>query len=371
LVRSRRNRFPDTDFYMPPEQPSPPSLAQVAALSGVSPATASRVLNPTNTHPVSEEMRARVQAAARALNYSSNALARALKIQRTNAVGLIAHDIGNPFFAEFARGASDAADEAGFLTVLCNTNHDPGTELRYLQMLHDHRVAGVLFIAGGFEQHAYRDAAREHIAAIRAYGGQAVALGPRADPLPAEVPDNRDGGRQGAEHLLALGHERIAFIAGTVGVRTASERFQGFVNALATAGVTLDEQLVVAGGFSLEGGAEAMRRLLDSGRRFTAVFASNDAMALGCLAELARRGLKAPDHVSLLGFDDIPVARWLDPALSTVAVPMQDIGAAGMRRMLSLLGERPQEAGGNEVNVHPTRLVIRASTGAPPARVAW
>jgi LacI family transcriptional regulator len=345
-----------------------PSLAQVASLSGVSLTTASRVLNPDNEHPVSDAVRARVLAAAEKLHYSSNALARGLKTRRTQTVGLIAHDLGNPYFNEFARGVADVADEAGFLTVMCNTNHDAEAELRYLQLLQEHRVAGVIFIAGGFEERRYREEVRRRVDAILGYGGHLIALGPRADRLPAEVADNRGGARQGAEHLLGLGHERIAFVAGTVGLRTASERLAGFRDALEAAGVPFDERLVVSGSFSEPGGAEAMRLLLDSGAEFTAVFASNDAMALGCLQELSRRGLRPPRELSLLGFDDIPVARSLNPALTTVAVPMREIGAAGMRRLLALLAGDGDAAGGRRTNVHSTELIVRGSTGPPLGR---
>jgi LacI family transcriptional regulator len=260
------------------------------------------------------------------------------------------------------------ADGAGYLTVMCNTNHDEDTELRYLQLLQDHRVAGVVFIAGGFEGRGYREGVKRRVETIRAYGGHVVALGPRADRLPAEVPDNRGGARLGTTHLLELGHTRIAFIACTVGLRTAKERLAGFREALAAVGLPLDERLVVHGGFSEAGGAAAMRELLSSGLDFTAVFASNDAMALGCLQELARSGLRVPDDVSLLGMDGIPIGRALNPPLTTVAVPMRDIGAAGMHRLLSLM-----ETGGTELNgrrrtnVHATELLVRRSTGPPPA----
>lgn len=344
------------------------SLEEVARKSGVSVATASRVLNPHNDHPVSAELRERVLAAAAEFNYSVNALARGLKMLRTQTVAILVHDIRDPYFNECARGVTDAADAAGYLTVVCNSDRDRDKELRYVQLAYEQRVAGVLFAGSGFASARYRAQLRRQVAALQGYGAHAIALSPRRDRLPAEVPDNTGGARRATEHLLELGHERIAFIDGPAGLETSRERLAGYREALEAGGLSFDESLVARGDFSVTGGAEALRTLLDSGRQLTAVFTSNDAMAIGCLGELGRRGLRIPRDVSLVGFDDIPAVRWLDPALTTVAVPMAEIGAAGMRRLLALLGsngDRPRQE--RLVNVHATELVVRDSTAAPRA----
>ena len=341
------------------------SLAEVARRSGVSPATASRVLNPHSEHPVSEQVRARVLATAEQLDYQVNALARGLKVQRTQTVAVIVHDIRDPYFNECARGVTDIADAAGYLTVICNSERDPEKELRYVRLTREHRMAGVLFVGGGFESSGYRAALRRQIAALREYGAHAIALGPRGDRLPAEVPDNRGGARLATEHLIELGHERIAFIDGPPSLRTSSERRAGYRDALEAAGLSYDPRLVAEGGFSQERGAAALLALLDGEPSFTAVFASNDAMAIGCMAALATRRVKVPRDMSLVGFDDISVVRWLDPPLTTVVVPMAEIGAAGMRRLLGLLDEPDGAPRRRLVNVHPTGLAVRSST-APP-----
>jgi DNA-binding LacI/PurR family transcriptional regulator len=283
------------------------SLQEVARRSGVSIATASRVLNPHNEHPVSPALRERVLAAAAAADYRVNALARGLKVLRTQTVAIIVHDIRDPYFNECTRGVTDAADAAGYLALVCNSDRDPDTELRYVELASEQRVAGVIFAGSGFASTRYGAALRRHVDALHGYGARAVALSPRRDGLPGEVPDNVGGAR------AALG------------------------------------------------------TLLDAGRSFTAVLASNDAMAIGCLGELRRRGLDVPRDVSLVGFDDIPFVRWCDPPLTTVSVPMAQIGAAGMRRLLALLDD-PLDGGGPAplVNVHPTELVVRASTAPPP-----
>ncbi len=341
------------------------SLAEVARRSGVSVATASRVLNPHNDHPVSATLRERVLKTAAEFDYSVNALARGLKKLRTQTVAVLVHDIRDPYFSECTRGVADAADAAGYLTVVCNSDRDPDKELRYVQLAYEQRVAGILFAGSGFAGAGYRKRLERQVAALEGYGGHAIALSPRRDRLPAELPDNVGGARRATEHLLALGHERIAFVDGPAGLETSHERLAGYRDALEAAGLELDASLVVRGDFSVAGGAEAMGTLLDSPVQPTAVLASNDAMAIGCLGELGRRGLRVPGDVSLVGFDDIPAVRWLDPPLTTVAVPMAEIGAAGMQRLLTLL--QGDGTGEPRVNVHPTELVVRGST-APPRR---
>jgi LacI family transcriptional regulator len=344
------------------------SLTEVAKAGGVSLATASRVLNPHNEHPVSDEVRARVLAAAASLNYSVNALARGLKVKRTRVFAAIVHDFRDPFFNTVARGVTNAAEAAGYLTVVCDSSRDPDKERRYVQLAQEQRVAGVLFVGGGLTSRSYREAMRQQIATLQSYGAHAIALEPRGSRMPAEIPDNRGGARRATDHLVELGHERIAFIDGPEQVLTSRERRRGYQDGLEAAGIALDERLVASGGFTEEGGRAALVRLLDAGVPFTAIFASNDAMAIGCMVELRARGLAIPHDMSLVGFDDIQTVRWFDPPLTTVRVPMEEIGAAGVARLLALLdadgGEPPP---GRLINVHPTELVVRAST-APPGR---
>lgn len=343
---------------------SPPSLAEVARRSGVSLATASRVLNPDSMHPVSEELRARVLATAEELNYTVNALARGLKIRRTNTVMVMVHDIRDPYFNEYARGVTDAADAVGYLTVVCNSDRDPDTELRYVQLGCNQRVSGIVFVGGGIDSEPYRRGMRQQLAVLEEYGGRAIALGPRRDRVPAEVPDNVGGARIAVEHLIELGHERIGFVNGPPRILTSPERLAGYRQGLEAAGIEFDERLVRAGGFTETGGAAAAAQLLDSGARPTAILTANDTMAIGCMGELAARGLRIPHDVSLVGFDDIPIMRWLNPPITTVRIPMREIGVAGMERLLGLLDGRPV---GRRINRHPTELIVRAST-APPRR---
>ena len=343
----------------------PASLAEVARRSGVSLATASRVLNPDSDHPVSAELRQRVLATAEELNYTVNALARGLKVRRTSSVLVMVHDIRDPFFNEFARGVTDAAETVGYLTVVCNSDRDPDTELRYVQLGINQRVAGIIFVGGGIDSERYRRGMRRLLAAIEEYGGRAVALGPRRDRLPAEVPDNVGGERAAVEHLVGLGHTRVGFINGPPKILTSHERLDGYRQGLEAAGIAFDKRLVVEGGFTETGGAAALARLLDSDSPPTAVLTANDTMAIGCMGELSARGLRVPQDISLVGFDDIPIMRWLNPPLTTVRIPMREIGIAGMQRLLALL--EGGDTASARVNRHPTELIVRRSTAPPPA----
>lgn len=340
------------------------SLADVAALSGVSVATASRALSPGSTHPVSAATRLRVEEAAAQLGFRPNSLARSFQSRRSSTIGVLIHDVRDPYFNEFARAASDAAQAAGYLTVICSTDRDPVRELRYVEMMVDSRVAGLLLVGGGLEHRAYEQGMRLLLGQMAAYGGVAVALGPRTGRIPAELPDNVGGARLATEHLIGLGHRRIALIDGPAALRTSKERRRGYETALSEAGLDAEPALVVPGFYSMEGGARAAAKLVEAHPAPTAIFASNDSMAIGALNELRRRRVSVPADISVVGFDDIPMAALWDPPLTTVSVPMAAIGAAGVERVIRLL--RGSDGAPRTV-IHPTELVARAST-APPRR---
>src|SRR5713101_8003082 len=186
-----------------------PILSDVARQADVSLTTASRALDPDSSHPVSDRTRARVQAAAVRLSYRPNPMARALRTRRVPTIAIVVHDVSDPYFAEVVKGATSAASARGFLTVVCSSNRDPVTELRYVEMLCLSRASGVIFAGGGLEEAHYRRAMTEYSRSIAGYGGAIVALAPRAERWPAELPDNRAGARLATEHLLALGHVEI------------------------------------------------------------------------------------------------------------------------------------------------------------------
>lgn len=338
----------------------PAILSDVATAAHVSITTASRALDPNSDHPVKPRTRERVQAVAARLAYHPNPMARALRARRSPTIAVVVHDVSDPYFAEIVRGATHEASTHGYLTVVCNSDRDPATELRYVQMLCLSRVAGVLFAGGGLEEPAYRRELRGYTQSIGEYGGAIVALAPRAESWAAEIPDNRGGARMITDHLLSLGHRSIAMIGGPPFIRTSRERELGYRAAMDAAGAA---PWVTTADFSRSGGAAAMARVLAGReRRITAVFVATDIMALGALSELRRRGVAVPADISVAGFDDIPGLDFVDPSLTTVRVPMAEIGAAGVARLFGLFDGKP---GRPRTGVHAVELVVRDST-APP-----
>jgi LacI family transcriptional regulator len=335
-----------------------PILSDVARRAKVSSTTASRVLNPDSQHPVKDATRQRVIRVAASLGYRPNPMARALRTRQQPTIAILVHDVTDLYFAEIVRGATIAASRSGFLTIVCSSSRDPDTELQYLEMLSRSRVAGVIFAGGGLEDEAYKRAVRVHAANIRSYGGVLVALAPRADRWPSELSDNEGGARLATEHLLELGHREIALISGPIKLRTSYEREQGYRAALTKHGL---KPQVAVGEFTRQGGARAMAELLAK-PGFTAVFVANDAMALGALSELRRRGITVPSQMSLVGFDDVPGLDYLHPALTTIRVPMAELGASGTARALALLSGTDK---GPRVRMHSVELVIRESTAVP------
>ncbi|HKV88787.1 MAG TPA: LacI family DNA-binding transcriptional regulator [Candidatus Dormibacteraeota bacterium] len=339
--------------------PRLPILNDVAKQAKVSLTTASRALDPTSDHSVSARTRARVQAAAASLLYRPNPMARALRTRRVPTIAIVVHDVTDPYFAEIVHGATLAASARGFLTVVCSSDRDPTTELRYVEMLSLSRVSGVIFAGGGLDLASYRSAMAGHAKSIAAYGGAIVALAPRSERWPAELPDNRAGARMVTEHLLSLGHVRIALISGPPALRTSHEREVGYVEAMKAARA---RPWTVAADFTTGGGARAAAQLMDDDLPPTAIFAATDTMALGVLSELQRRGIRVPAGVSVAGFDDIPGLGFIEPKLTTVRVPMAELGAAAVARLLHLLDGEPEET---LVHLHSVQLVVRESTGRP------
>jgi LacI family transcriptional regulator, galactose operon repressor len=335
-----------------------PILSDVAEEAAVSLTTASRALDPDNDHPVSDRTRARVLAAATRLDYRPNPMARALRTRRVPTIAVVVHDVSDPYFAEIVRGATAAASVRGFLTVVCSSDRDPATELRYVEMLCLSRVSGVLFAGGGLDEPNYRQQMTDYARSIAHYGGAIVALGPRSDKWPAEVPANRAGAGLVTKHLLSLGHVRIAMVSGPATLFTSRERELGYLETMKAAGL---EPRIERADFTISGGAEAIGQMISAGPP-TAVFMASDTMALGALSELRRRGIDVPGDLSVAGFDDIPGLEFIDPRLTTVHVPMLEIGAAGVARLLRQLDDGDTNT---RTKLHAVHLVVRDSTGKP------
>ncbi len=335
------------------------TLHDVARRAGVSVATASRALNGSATRTVGEQLRERVARAATELGYLPNTHAQAMVRGRTNVIGLSLHDINDPYFSAVAAGVLRAAERHGLLVTMASTERVPQAEITYVRTFRQHLVKAIIVVGSRVADRTMTDRLADELAAFEAEGGRAVAVGQPRLPVDTVVIDNEGGATALAEALHGLGHRRFAVLAGPEELLTAAERTAGFRKALIRHGTPVRERDVVAGDFTRDGGYAAMHRLLDRGTDATCVFVVNDVMAVGAMAALRDRGMALPGAMAVAGFDDIGTLRDVTPALSTVRLPLSDIGAEAVRLALDEDTDRPRirHVGGD--------VVIRAST--PPA----
>jgi LacI family transcriptional regulator len=337
------------------------SITDVARLAGVSTATASRVLS-ASTYAVSTSARARVLDAARTLDYVPNALARGLHKSYIPVVGVIVHDITDPYFAEVVRGVEDGASPGGSLVITCSSDRIPERETSYVRLLRSMRAAAVIFAGSGLDDAEQNEEIAKHVAAMRGYGAGVVRLSPHSDGDADVGVDNAAGIAGVVAALVAQGHRHIAFLAGPTSLYVARERLRGYRQGLAAAGLPFDDRLVVSTGFHRDGGALAVDHLLAGDAPFTAIACANDLLAIGALERLAARGVRIPDEVSVAGFDDIPTAAMTTPPLTTVRLPLHEIGRKGAAFAEALVaGDTPTR------EILPTELILRGSTGPVPA----
>lgn len=330
------------------------TLTDVAARAGVSTATASRVLSGSQDR-VSERLSQRVTAAAAELEYVPNPHARALVRSASATVAVIVHDLADPYFSEIAHGALRVAAEDDRLVMVCATFRDPGREVAYVREMRAQRMHAVLLAGSSSAGMEMGSELAAELAAYRREGGRVASMVP-GHGHPAAVPDHVAGGRDAALHLVELGHRETAVVAGPSHLSSVAARLEGFTSTLAAAGVP--PPMVVHSDFTRVGGAAAVGEILDRLPKVTAVLALNDLMAIGVIRRLGTEGRGVPGDVSVVGFDDIPPAADFHPPLTTIRVPMAEIGAEAMRLALtSQPGERDER-----VTVFPTELVVRGST---------
>ncbi|MBB5371538.1 MULTISPECIES: LacI family DNA-binding transcriptional regulator [unclassified Janthinobacterium] len=307
------------------------TIKQVAQAAGVSFTTVSHVLN--NTRPVSDEARAAVLAAAEQLHYVPSALARSLRSRSTGTIGLIITNNTNPYFSEVARGIEDSCYAAGYSVILCNSDDDPVKQREYLNVLLTKRCDGLILSA----------LADSDGALLRKMKVPAVLLdrAPNDLSIDAVAVDNHAGGVLAARHLLALGRRRIACIAGPREVTISNERIAGARAAMQDAGVPLPDALCRHADFTSAGGYAAALDLLalPAGQRPDAVFCCNDLMAIGVLRAAAERGISVPGQLAVVGFDDIDLASFVYPALTSVAQNTRELGRVTADFLLARIAE--------------------------------
>jgi len=336
------------------------SITDVAKLAGVSAATVSRVVS-SAPYAVSPATRARVLDAARTLDYVPNALARGLLKSYIPVVGVVVHDITDPYFSEVVRGVEDAAAPGGYLVITCSSDRIPERENSYVRLLRSMRAATLIFAGSGLDDPTLNEEMRKHVAAMRGYGAAVVHLSPHAFGDADVGVDNAGGIASMVAELVRLGHRQIAFLAGPTSLYVARQRLEGYRRGLAAAGIPFDERLVVSTAFNRDGGVLGIDTLMAGAAPFTAVCSANDLLALGASQRLGELDIAVPGDVSVAGFDDIQTAAIATPGLSTVRLPLHEIGRRGFAFAEGLLaGGRPA------IEVLPTQVVMRGSTAAPP-----
>jgi LacI family transcriptional regulator len=334
-------------------------MADIARRAGVSTSTVSRVINATV--PVDPETEARVREAIRALHYRPNLLARSFRQRVTHTIGLLVPDNSNPFFAELARAIEDVGFNEQYNVILCNSDLSEAKQSHYIDVLLDKRVDGIILTSSGLIS---GETAVDTAARIREAHVPFVLIDRDLGEYPVDqiLVDNHQGGALAGHHLIGLGHRRIACVVGPSDLTPSAGRIAGFRGALAEAGIELPDALVVQGDGRHGGGAEAARTLLRRDAAFTAIFAFNDVMAAGAIGELQRAGRCVPGDISVIGFDDIPIASAIYPSVTTVAQPIAEMARHGVELLLRRI--RGPDAPFARL-VLPTRLIPRESTAAP------
>jgi LacI family transcriptional regulator, galactose operon repressor len=328
------------------------TIHDVAARAGVSVATVSRVLN--GKELVREETSRHVRAAAKSLRYVPNVAARSLSIRRSQTIGIVLPDVHGEFFSEVIRGIDLAARAQGYHILVSGSHSDPAQMLDVVDTMRG-RVDGLVVMAP--------DVTLAPLDEVRARAMPVVLLNSATANGDAITIDNYGGARAMMRHLHELGHARIAFVRGPQHNADARERLRGFRHAMRGMAVTATKALECSGDFTEESGFAAGHRLAELTPRPTAVFAANDSMAVGVLASLTAAGVKVPEEMSVVGFDDIPIARYVNPPLTTIRVDIAELGKCAFALLLDAIGNPAAHTPRHDLVA--TTLVVRKSCGAP------
>ncbi len=330
------------------------TIHDVARVAGVSVATVSHVIN--GTRKVNSETQARVRRAIEELGYQPNAIARSLRKRVTYAIGVLVSDITNPFFAHLVRGVEDAAHTAGYSVIVCNSDENPEKEDFYIRNLWRRRIDGMLIAPT-------RDGTSSALQELVQKGITLVFIDRKAKGIeaPAVLSDNVGGAYLATKHLIERGHKKIGVALGIPGATTTEERFTGYCLALKEAGIPFSEELVVWGGYRVEGGREAARALLSLSKRPTAIFSTNNLMTIGILQELFSQQIEIPHQMAVVSFDDLEWAEITDPPLTAVAQRPYEIGRKAFELLLELMGNLKAHNRIKEIRI-PVELKFRRSS---------
>ena len=331
-------------------------IRTIARLANVSIATVSRTINRVST--VNPKMAKRVWDVIEKLDFVPNTQARALVSGRSKLFGLLVSEITNPFFPELIQGFEDIAVENGYEILVSSTNHDPKRMSHCIRRMLERKVEGVAIMTFGIEEPLLDQLAKRNVPLVF------IDFGPDRPGVSVLKVDYHHGIRQAVQHLAALGHRHIAFISGPSRLHSAQSRLAAFTKSMQECGIPPEVSEIVEGDHTLEGGAVAMEKLLKLEQMPTAVVCSNDMTAIGVLHKLYRTGLRVPDDISVIGFDDIHIAEVMMPPLTTVQMSRLEIAKAAFSALRSQV-ESPEPLHGRREFKIPTDLIVRESTTFP------
>lgn len=338
------------------------TLKDIAEKVGVSVMTVSKVLNSVDSPiKVGQETKDEILRVARELNYRPNVFARYLKIKRSDIIGVIVPDIADPYFGEMVSGTEQVLNEHGYFFLLSTISNSLEKEKSYLEKLRLSQAHGIM-ITGSMPQVADRE-----IAQLVEDGIPVVLIGREFDnpQVPYVTVDNELGGFLAVEYLIKLGHRRIGFIIGPDYSGDAQQRLVGYKKALAEYGLQYDEDLVIKGGNNEESGYQSMEALLDRKRSFSAVCTFNDRTALGAMRAIRDHGMRVPEDISIVGFDDIPTARCSEPPLTTIRQPVRELGRQGALLLIKRLKRGKGSEEPCDRVILPLELMVRESCTQP------
>jgi LacI family transcriptional regulator len=332
-----------------------PTIHDVSKLAGVGVGTVSRVLN--NRGYVDQDTRARVNAAIAELGYMPNRLAGSLRSKSTGTIALVLSDIENPFWAAVTRGTEDCANERQFNIILCNADDSEGKQLNYLTMLLEKKVDGIVLVPG--------TGTNNHIAWIQKQGTKVVVLDRHLSGYEVDTVrgDSVGGSYELVKRLISAGHRRIGMVSGPENVSTSIERVEGYKQALIEAGIEVNPELIYYGKFERESGLLLTQKVLALSPRPSAIFAANNRLAMGAYNAIQEVGMKVPEDISMVAFDDLPPDHILGAVLTIAAQPAYEMGRRATNLLLDRIrGQAPREW---QDVVLPTQIIERKSIGKP------
>ncbi|WP_026486896.1 LacI family DNA-binding transcriptional regulator [Caldanaerobius polysaccharolyticus] len=329
------------------------TIDDVARLAGVSIATVSRVFN--NSPLASDSAREKVLKAAKELGYEPSMLARSLAMKKTNTIGLIVPDISNPFYAEVVRGIEDICNIYNYNITLCNADNKRDKELQYIEMLKNRWVDGIIFHCDYFSEEHYEIFSSRNIKVVLA--GRTTTF-----DVPYVAIDNKKAAYDATKYLISTGHKKIGIIHGPLnGMKEtvdSVDRLIGYKNAMIDAGLKIYDELIKEANFKAKGGYKAALEMLKGDIKPDAIFAISDVMAMGAINAIFDFGLKCPDDISVVGFDNIDLSEVMRPALTTIAQPMYDMGVVAARMLIKIIDN---EQISNKQVILEHKLIVRDS----------